>query len=401
MRLGRYFDLAPDMPDVDWKEAIRHLPLEELIANVDGPKGMFSEFIRRTPDDPEWYEGGLYHDHEPWGVPSLWLNSWYDVAISPNLELFNVARENATGAEAADNQYVMIAPVPHCSFFRAKEKTIVGERAVGDARWDYYGLIFDFFDHLLKGEENRFAEETPKVRYYTMGANEWRTASAWPPESAESRTLYLASDAGANSLYGDGRLVSEPPAAGSDSFLYDPAMPVPSLGGGVCCTGGAVRPGAFDQRHVEARHDVLVYTGEPLEEGIEVTGFVDVTLYVSSDAKDTDFTVKLIDVHPDGTAYNLDETIQRARYREGYDKRVTMEPDEVYEIALSSMSTSNYFAKGHRIRLEVSSSNFPRFARNLNTGGNNYDETEGVVARNTIHHSAAHPSRVVLPVVGR
>ncbi len=402
VRLGKYFDLAPELPDVEWEKAIRHLPLEDLLANVDGPKGMYAEFIRRAPDDPAWYEGGLYHDDEPWGVPSLWLNSWYDVAISPNLELFNIARENATDAEAADHQYLMIAPVPHCSFFRAEEDTLVGERSVGDARWDYYGLIFDFFDFLLEGEANGFARETPKVRYYTMGANEWRTASAWPPEEAETKTLYLASDGAANSLYGDGRLVSEPSESSDrDTFPYDPTTPVPSLGGGVCCTGGTVEPGAFDQRHLEARHDVLVYTSEPLEEGIEVTGFVDVTLYVSSDAKDTDFTVKLIDVHPDGTAYNLDETIQRARYREGYDRQVMMEPGEVYEIALGPMATSNYFPKGHRIRLEVSSSNFPRFARNLNTGGNNYDEAEGVVALNTIHHSAEHPSRIRLPVVER
>ncbi len=401
-RLGKYFDLAPDMPDVEWEKKIRHLPLEELIENVDGPKGMYSEFVKRAPDDPEWYQGGLYHDNEPWGVPSLWLNSWYDVAISPNLELFNIARKNATDAEAAENQYVMIAPVPHCSFFRAKEETIVGERSMGDARYEYYELIFDWFDNRLKDEDNDFAAENPRVRYYTMGSNEWQGAGTWPPEGVEVKTLYLDSDGAANSLFGDGRLVGEPGGgAASDSFSYDPMNPVPSLGGGVCCTGGTVKPGAFDQRAVEARHDVLVYTSEPLEEGIEVTGFIDVTLYVSSDAKDTDFTVKLIDLHPDGTAYNLDETIQRARYREGYDQQVMMEPGEVYELEMSSLATSNYFEKGHRIRVEVSSSNFPRFARNLNTGGNNYDESEGVVANNTIHHSAEHPSRVRLPVLKR
>ena len=150
--------------------------------------------------------------------------------------------------------------------------------------------------------------------------------------------------------------------------------------------------------NIEARNDVLVYTTDPLKEGVEVTGFIETELYFSSDAKDTDFTVKLIDVHPDGIAYNLHETIQRARYREGYEKEVFMKEGEVYKIELTPMSTSSYFKKGHRIRVEISSSNFPRFARNLNTGGNNYDETEGVIATNSIHHSDKYPSLIRLPI---
>jgi len=152
---------------------------------------------------------------------------------------------------------------------------------------------------------------------------------------------------------------------------------------------------------MEERDDILVYTSEPFAEGVEVTGTIDITLFVSSDVKDTDFTVKIIDVYPDGTAYNLDETIQRARYRDGYDKQVFMEPGEVYEIELGPLSTSNFFAPGHRIRIEVSSSNFPRFTRNLNTGGKNWDETEGLVAHSQIHHSREHPSQIRLPIVRR
>jgi uncharacterized protein len=178
--------------------------------------------------------------------------------------------------------------------------------------------------------------------------------------------------------------------------------PVPSYGGGVCCTGNAVTGGAFDQRKMEAREDILVYTTQALKEGIEVSGPMDVTLYVSSDAKDTDFTVKVLDVYPDGTTYNLDETIQRVRYRNGYDRPVVwMEPGQVYKVTLQPMNTSNYFAAGHRIRIEVSSSNFPRFDRNLNTGGNNYDEVKGVVAHNQIHHSRQYPSQITLSVVKR
>ena len=178
--------------------------------------------------------------------------------------------------------------------------------------------------------------------------------------------------------------------------------PVMSHGGNVCCTGNAVTGGAFDQRENEARPDVLVYTSDPLPAAVEVSGPIDVTLYVSSDAKDTDFTVKLLDVHPDGRAYNLDETIQRVRYREGYDRPETrMEPGKTYKVTLQPMTTSNFFAAGHRIRVEVSSSNFPRFDRNLNTGGRNWDETAGVVANNVVHHSRQYPSSVTLTVVRR
>ena len=187
----------------------------------------------------------------------------------------------------------------------------------------------------------------------------------------------------------------------NNEFKYDPADPVPSLGGNVCCTGGAIQPGSFDQRKNEEREDILVYTSESLQEGLEVSGFIEATLYVSSDAKDTDFTIKLIDVYPDGRAYNLDETIFRARFREGFDKEVFMEDGQVYKIEMSPMSTSNYFQKGHRIRIEVSSSNFPRFERNLNTGGRNYDESEGVVATNRIFHSREYPSQIRLPLIVR
>jgi putative CocE/NonD family hydrolase len=233
-----------------------------------------------------------------------------------------------------------------------------------------------------------------------MGSSQWQSSASWPPENVVMTPLYLNSSGGANSLYGNGALTWEAPGqALADRFTYDPMNPVPSHGGNVCCTGGVIDGGAFDQRQMETRHDILVYTSAPLEEGIEISGFIETTLYVSSDARDTDFTIKLIDVYPDGRAYNLDETIQRARYREGYDKEVFMKDGEVYKLDLSALSTSNYFEKGHAIRVEISSSNFPRFARNLNTGGNNYDESEGMIAHNQIHHGPDYLSQIRLPVV--
>lgn len=399
-RLSLYFDLAPEMPKVNWSEAIRHLPLIEIMENVDGPLGIYKEFIQRKPNDPVWYEGGLYHDNEDFGVPALWLNSWYDVSTGPNIALYRHVR-GLPDKDVADNQFMVIAPVSHCGFFSTAEETIIGERNFGDARLDYSKMILDWFDFWLKGEDNGFTEETPRVRYFTMGDNVWQEADAWPPPGVTMTPYYLSSEQGANSLWGDGRLSTEKAAkAGKNSLHYDPQLPVPSLGGGVCCTGGAVHPGAFDQRKIEVRNDVLVYTSEPLDEKMEISGSIEITLYVSSSAKDTDFTLKLIDVEPDGTAWNLDETIQRVRYREGYDKEVFMEPGEVYELKLGPLVTSATFDLGHRIRIEVSSSNFPRFVRNLNTGGNNYDEKEGVVAINSVHHSATYVSRIVLPIVG-
>jgi putative CocE/NonD family hydrolase len=400
-RVSRYFDLGAEMPPVDWSEALWHLPLVDILENVQGNEGPYEDMVQRKPNDPKWYQGGLYHDDMPFDKPAMWFMSWYDVSTGPNLALFNHMREAAESMEARDNQYAVIAPTLHCAYTRATENTVVGERSVGDARWNYDDLLYGWYDIWLKGETTTLALDTvPRVRYYTMGANEWRSADAWPPPAAEPVTFYLDSGGNANTLHGDGVLSTVPAETDRpDRFTYDPMNPVMSYGGNVCCTGNAVRGGALDQQEMEERQDILVYTTEPFENGVEVTGTIDITLFVSSDVRDTDFTVKLIDVYPDGTAYNLDETIQRARYREGYDREVFMEEGEVYEIKLSPLSTSNWFAPGHRVRIEVSSSNFPRFTRNLNTGGTIWDETEGVVARNVIHHSREYPSRIVLPIV--
>jgi len=401
IRISRFYDLAPENPPVDWAEKIKHLPLQDLLKNVGGKKEIFDKMIRRKPNDPEWYKGGLYHDDMDFGVPSFWFVSWYDVATSPNIALFNHVRSNAKDLSVRDDQYLVIAPTLHCGFTRATENTIVGQRSVGDARLNYDEQIYNWFDLMLKGKNNDFKAKTPRVQYYTMGSNKWQNSEVWPPENTEMTTFYLSSNGSANTMYGDGKLTTlkRKIQNNTDSFLYDPMDPVTSNGGGVCCMGNAVKGGAFDQQEIESRDDVLVYTSEPLNNGLEVTGFINSTIYLSSDVKDTDITIKLIDVYPDGTAYNIDETIQRVRFREGYDKEVFMEKGNVYKVDLSQMSTSNYFKKNHRIRIEISSSNFPRFARNLNTGGDNFNESNGIVARNTIHHSKLHPSSITLPIV--
>ena len=279
---------------------------------------------------------------------------------------------------------------------------MVGQLSVGDARLDYDALTWGWFDLHLKGENNDFKKQNPRVRYYTMGSNQWQSADSFPLPNTRITPFYLSSEGKANTRNGDGSLAAKVPATDKpDGFTYDPMKPVPSLGGNVCCTGNAVQGGAFDQSQLELRDDILVYTTEPLKDGLEITGFIEATLFVSSDAPDTDVTLKLIDVHPDGKAYNLDETIQRLRYREGYDKEVMMEAGKIYEVKMSPMVTSNFFKPGHRIRIEISGSNFPRFDRNLNTGGNNFDESKGKPAQTRIHHSKQYPSVVKLPVIPR
>ena len=409
IRAAKSFDLAQQLPSVDWDKALRHLPVQDIYRAIDGPRGIFADampvptggrMIQRTPNDPAWYKGGLWHDNMKLDVPGLWFISWYDVSAGPNLEMFNHVRKNAKG-DIANQQWAVIAPVVHCAFTRATENTIVGERSMGDARLDYNEIVYGFFDKFLKGDKDTRIDKLPKVTYFTMGSNKWQTSETWPPKGAAPMTFYLSSGGRANTLNGDGTLVAPPPAVNKpDTFVYDPMNPVPSYGGNVCCTGNAVQAGSFDQRKMEARADILVFTSEPFKDGLELSGPITPTLYVSSDAKDTDFTVKVIDVDPEGRAFNLDESIQRMRYRLGYDKALSwMEKDEVYKVTLQPLNTSNYFKPGHRLRIEISSSNFPRFDRNLNTGGNNYDEAKGVIARNTLHHSVKYPSSIVVTAV--
>jgi uncharacterized protein len=405
---AKSYDLSAHPPAIDWNKAYRHLPEKDVLAAAGSPRSIFDGptpsgkpgMIERSPNDPAWYQGGLWNDSMRIDIPGLWLMTWYDNSVAPNLAAYNYVRKTASPA-IANQQYAIIAPVTHCGYKRALEHTIVGERDLGDARLDYDALTYGWFDHFLKGEDNGLLANTPKVRYYTIGSNKWHSSDTWPPEGAKPFTYFLGSAGHSNSLYGDGVLLPSPEQTdNADKFVYDPMNPVPTPGGGFL--GSDHKGGEFDQRALEARNDVLVYSTGPLKEGIEVSGPIEVTLYVSSDAKDTDFTVKLVDVLPDGTAYNIEDNIQRMRYREGYEKPpVWMEKDKVYKVAFQPMETSNYFAPGDQLRVEVSSSNFPLFDRNLNAGGDNYNERKGIVAHSELHHSVRFPSSITLTVVKR
>jgi len=370
------------------------LPVADMMKRVGMTFTDWEDILRHDLADPWWAQFPYYKGTEKVDVPALFINSWGDFGVNETLFEFTYFQDHAQSDKSRRNQFVIISPTTHCVSELASSPTVVGKRDLGDARKDFWNLYLKWYAYWLKGEANAITD-MPHVQYYLMGRNEWRSADAWPIPGTELRRYYLHSGGAANSRYGDGTLMTSAPEREepADTFVYDPASPVPTG------TGPGLPEGFFDQSTVEMRHDVLVYTSEPLKEGIEVTGPIMARIYAASSAKDTDFTAKLVDVYPDGQAFNLQDGILRARYREGFHKKVWMKAEQVYPIDVSMDATSNYFAAGHRIRLEVSSSNFPRFDRNLNTGGNNFDETAWQIAHNSVHHSKQASSYVLLPIV--
>ncbi len=400
LRLSRFYDLWASKPEVDWAKALRHLPLMDQIEALGGLKSDFSRFVRQLPNDPAWHEVDFAGDNDTYGVPALHINSWYDISFGPSsMALFKLMQQQAFDRESADNQYMLISATNHCAQGRETEDYYYGDRYLGDARYNYYQLYIDWFDYWLKGEENGVTGRD-KIELYTMGKNQWESFDEWPPFLAEELTYYLHSDQGANSLAGDGRLSLQPSSnAGYDEFTYDPANPVPSLGDNDWGMIPEMKSGSFDQSSIEMRNDVLVYSTPVLEEGVQVTGPVKVIIYLSSDVRDTDLTAKLVDVYPDGRAFNVAESIQRVRWRESYEEPLFMEEGEVYKVEIGPLLTSNLFKEGHKIRLEISSSNFPRFERNLNTGGNNYNESKWQIANNKIHFGSTSSSKIILSTI--
>ena len=402
LRLAKYWNGQPQtIPKVNFDSAVWTLPAYQIMHDIGSAPSDLEDFMTWLPNDPRWKTIEFGNEGDRNGAPALYINSWYDVSTGPNLAMFEYQTKNAANQAARDNTFMIIGPTSHCQMGNVEsEQTIVGERNMGDARFDYRGFILRWYDHWLKGVDNGVTRE-PKVRVYTMGANRWRTYDAWPPREAQPVTYYLDSDGGANTRTGNGRLTTgRPPRPARDRYTYDPLKPTPSVGGQVCCFAAA-KSGAYDQSDVEMRPDVLVYTSDVLVAPVEVTGPVQVSLYLSSDVKDTDIMVKLVDVGPDGKAYNLDEQALRVRWRDGYDQPVFMEPNRVYKVDLPPLVTSNAFLAGHRIRLAIASSSFPMLERNLNTGGRNYDEKDPVIAHNVIHHGPQHPSAITLPVINR
>jgi uncharacterized protein len=365
----------------------------------------YDEWLAHPDHGPFWDQYKVDGNYGRLDQAVLHAGGWYDVFLGGTIQNFMGMRAGAKSEAARKAQRLLIGPWDHMTIVT---QTPIGEYDPGVRSWygtiDFDGIHLRFYDRYLRDMDNG-VEEEPPVRIFTMGENRWRLENEWPLARTEFTDFYFHSDSSANTLNGDGVLSREEPSAGSrpDHYIYDPLNPVPNLGGGLCCNEAKTNGGRYDQRSVEARPDVLCYTSAPLEQPVEVTGPVTVTLYATSSAVDTDFTAKLVDVCPCGCVVNLTDGIIRARYRNGTGRQELMTPDEVYTFEIDCWATSYLFAAGHQIRVEISSSNFPRFDRNPNTGGviATTRREECIVAHQTIHHSQEYPSRIRLPLIPR
>lgn len=352
----------------------------------------YFEMLDHPTDDEYWQPSNIAARFEQFDVPALHIVGWYDVFAQSTIANFTGLRARAKTDHARRNQRLIVGYWPHAQ--PGPNETRVGDVDFGRANAiDIAAIRARWFDCWLKDAGCPTLSEAP-VRLFVMGINRWREEQEWPLARSQPTPFYLRSGGRANSLSGDGRLSREHPAGEPpDRFVYDPWDPVP--------TGPARAYSRLpaDQRDIESRHDVLVYTSEPLAAPVEVTGPVTATLWVSSSARDTDFTVKLVDVFPDGTARLLTDGILRARYRKSRTHLELLQPNTPTELTINAGVTSNVFNAGHRIRVEVSSSNFPRWDRNPNTGGAFGEETQLKQAAQTVFHDNERPSRVVLPIV--
>jgi putative CocE/NonD family hydrolase len=363
----------------------------------------FQDWLDHPAYDDYWKQWSIEENFDKIQVPALTIAAWYDIFQDGSLRNYMGMKDHAATEAARNGQRLIVAIGGHSGWSRK-----VGEVDFGpEAPFDENDYVLDWYDYLFLGKQNQFASGKP-VRIFVMGENKWRDEDAWPLQRARFNRFFLYSNSYATSWRGKANSSSGTgwlsPAiidnvAPSDTYVYDPVNPVPTVGGPLCCDSAHLPPGPRDQKEVEARPDVLVYSTPPLDSDTEVTGPVTLDLYASSTAVDTDFTAKLVDVWANGFAQNLTEGILRASYRESTSVAKPIVPGQVYEYKINMWSTSNVFLKGHRIRLEVSSSNFPRFDRNLNTGKSASTDSNFVKATNTILHDAAHPSALILPVV--
>jgi len=357
----------------------------------------FADWLAHPDYDNYWKQWSIEENYANIQVPALVVGAWYDIFLGGSLRNYLGIRAHGGTEAARTGTQLVVAIGGHSGWGRT-----IGSIDFGpEASFDENAITLDWYDFLFKGKQNQFANGKP-VKIFVMGENRWRDEASWPPERARETRYYLHSQGSANTAAGDGRLSivaakNEMP----DSFVYDPASPVPTVGGPLCCDQTHLPGGPRDQLQVETRKDVLVYSTPPLAVDTEVTGPVTLDLFAKSSAVDTDFTGKLVDVSPDGFAYNVTEGILRARYRESMSAARPLDPNKVYEYKIDLWSTSNVFKKGHRIRLEVSSSNFPRFDRNLNTGKSAAESAAFIKATNAILHDSEHPSALLLPVAAR
>jgi uncharacterized protein len=390
----------------DSQEEVNVLPLTAYPIIKLSPAIVDTSAAALAPYFLDWLSHPLYDDY--WKrisiedhfahihVPALHIAAWYDIFLGGSLRNYIGIKSSGGSEEARKGQRLLVIIGGHAGGGRKIGQVDFGPEA---EKFDENEVTLRWYDFLFKGVQNEFAGSKP-VKLFVMGTNQWREEDDWPLARAKTTKYFLHSQGSANSVRGNGSLSTSAPASEpADKFVYDPGKPVPTVGGPLCCDGNHLAPGPRDQRSVEDRDDVLVYSTPPLEHDLEVTGPVRFDFFASSSAVDTDFTAKLVDVSPDGTAINLTEGILRAKYRDSQEKATLLTPGQVYPLTIDLWSTSNVFRAGHRIRLEVSSSNFPRFDRNLNTGESAATSAKFVTATNAILHDAAHPSALLLPTI--
>jgi putative CocE/NonD family hydrolase len=418
-QLGMHFDTIPKIYSDPQKIAQATKQLNEELAQLKTeiyslPLKSFAPFTRNhvSPSILEHLKRGMDKEfvsslslkdkYKNITIPTLHIAGWYDIFLQGTIENFLQMRNNGTSPEARQTKLI-IGPWRHLDHRQRAGELDFGTSA--DAtNIDLVGIQLRWFDKFVKGMDTGITNEAP-IQLFVMGENKWRTEYEWPLARTQYTKYYLHSNGNANSLAGDGTLHTDiPKEETADHFTYDPKNPVITSGGAHFMLPDFV-DGPVDQRDIESRKDVLVYTSEILEEDVEVTGPVKVKLWAISSARDTDFVARLVDVYPDGTAINVTDGIVRARFRHAKQGKEPslIEPGKAYLYEIDLWATSNLFKKGHRIRLDITSSNFPRWDRNTNTG-NTFGEDrvdDIVIAKQTILHDEDHPSSVVLPIIPR
>ena len=385
----------------EWDPIYKHLPAATSDEAGHHRTPHYRDWLAHPLRDSYWDGISLDKDYDKISVPILSIDGWYDIFLRGDLHDDAMMRKEGKTPEARNGKRLMIGPWAHSVGTRTLptgidgiSTAVSGDNAVIDMKLVY----LRWFDHWLKGIDNGGGADAP-VQIFVMGENYWRNENEWPLARTQYTNYYIQSRGRANSSIGDGVLTQERPAgAVADTFTYDPSNPVPSMGGNVCCSN--VPSGPWDQRSVERRDDVLVYTTPAMSHAMEITGPIKMELFAATSAKDTDWTAKLVDVQPNGFAQNIQSGIVRARYRGGAGKSAQMiEPGKVYQYTIDLWATSYVIQPGHSLRLEVSSSDFPRFDRNLNTGDDPGTDTRMMAAKQTIYHSTRYPSHLVLPLI--
>lgn len=381
----------PNFAEPPFVTFVSHVPLRSADRAAAGRTiGFYQRAMDHPFYDGYWKESSTLRNLNRVKTPAFIVGGWYDNFVESDLAAFQKLQPRFP-----DNR-VLIGPWPHNMSIR-----FPGVDFGPDSTMPIRTLQAEWFDHWLRHKKPVY-EDDPPVLVFVMGENRWRGFSQWPPEENIETPFYLDSGGKANSLSGDGKLRRSPATrAEKDEFTYDPKHPVPTRGGAVCCNPKKFPWGPMDQQEVERRKDVLVYTSGPLQEDLSIVGPVRLLVYVSTSAPDTDIMAKLVDVFPDGMARNLTDGMLRLRYRKSLEQPELVKPGQVYPVTVPVGVTANCFRAGHRIRLEVSSSNFPRFDRNPNTGRAIANETECRKAVQTVMHGTRHPSHLVLPVVPR